>query len=61
MPLIVLIVGLAVLGVVLWLVNTKVPMPGWVKQVINVIAIIGVVIFLLKAFGLWDMLFQIRV
>jgi uncharacterized membrane protein len=55
MSLIGLIVILCVIGLVLFFVNTKeVPMPGWLKTVINVVAAIVVIVLLLQVFGVWD-------
>lgn len=47
-----LIVGLVVIGIVLWLINTYLPMDGKIKQILNVVALIGVVLWVLQAFGL---------
>lgn len=42
---------LIVIGVLLWLVNTYIPMDAKIKQVINVVVIICVVLWLLQVFG----------
>ena len=47
MPLIQIVVLLIVLGVLLWLVNTYIPMDARIKQIINAVVIIGIVIWLL--------------
>ena len=52
MSIIGLIITLAIIGFVLWLVNTYIPMDGKIKQVINVIVLIVVVLWLLSVFGL---------
>jgi hypothetical protein len=46
-----LIVTLIVIGILLWLVNTYIPMDGKIKQIINVVVVICVVVWLLSAFG----------
>ena len=51
MPLINVVVVLIVVGVLLWLVNTYIPMDGKIKNILNVVVVIGVVIWLLQAFG----------
>jgi preprotein translocase subunit SecE len=48
---ILILVTLIVIGVVLWLVNTKIPMDSTFKTVINVIAVLAVCLWLLSAFG----------
>ena len=52
MDLINVVVVLVVVGVLLWLVNTYIPMDGKIKQILNVVVVIVVVIWLLQAFGL---------
>lgn len=46
-----LIVVLAVVGFLLWLVNTYVPMDNKVKTIINVIILFALVLWLLQVFG----------
>jgi 1-acyl-sn-glycerol-3-phosphate acyltransferase len=46
-----LIITLVVVGVLLWLVNNYIPMDGKIKQILNVVVVICVVIWLLSAFG----------
>lgn len=52
MSLIGLILVLIVVGVLLWLVNTMIPMDGKIKTIINIIVILAVILWLLNAFGL---------
>lgn len=47
MGLIQLVVVLIVLGVLLWAVNTYIPMDARIKQIVNAVVIIGIVIWLL--------------
>lgn len=53
MYLIQLIVILAVIGVLLWLINTYVPMAQPFKVLINVLVVLAVLLWLLEAFGVW--------
>ena len=46
-----IIVVLIVVGVLLWLVNTYIPMDGKIKSILNAVVVIAVVIWLLQAFG----------
>lgn len=48
-----LLVTLVIIGVVLYLINTVVPMPNWVKKVINCVAGVFVLLLVLKAFGIY--------
>jgi 1-acyl-sn-glycerol-3-phosphate acyltransferase len=52
MSLISLIVTLIVVGVLLWLVNTYIPMDGKIKKILNIVVVICVVVWLLYAFGI---------
>lgn len=51
MPLLTVVLTLIVVGVLLWLVNTYIPMDGKIKQILNVVVVIAVVIWLLYGFG----------
>jgi hypothetical protein len=61
MPLTTLIVVLIVVGVLLWLVNTYIPMDGKIKQILNAVVVIAVVLWLLQAFGLLGNLENIHI
>ena len=61
MPLINLVVVLIVVGVLLWLVNTYIPMDSKIKQILNIVVVIAVVIWLLQVFGVIGSLGNIRV
>jgi hypothetical protein len=52
MSLINVLVALVVVGVLLWLVNSYIPMDGKIKKVLNVVVVIAVVLWLLQGFGL---------
>lgn len=61
MSLISLVVVLIVVGVLLWLVNTYIPMDGKIKSILNAVVVIAVVIWLLQVFGLLGSLQNLRV
>lgn len=61
MSLIGIIVTLIVVGVLLWLVNTYIPMDGKIKNILNIVVVIVVVLWLLSVFGLFSSLNSIRV
>jgi len=52
MDLISLVVVLIVVGVLLWLVNSYIPMADSIKRILNIVVVIAVVLWLLNAFGL---------
>jgi hypothetical protein len=61
MSLITIVIVLIVAGVLLYLVNNYIPMDGTVKRILNVVVIIVLVIWLLKAFGLFDSVSALKV
>lgn len=61
MPLINLVVTLIVVGVLLWLVNTYIPMDRKIKQILNIVIVIAVIIWLLQVFGVIGSLSGIRI
>ena len=52
---------LIVIGILLWLVNTYIPMDGTIKNILNAVVVICVVIWLLYAFGILNHSGDIRV
>ncbi|MEJ0101334.1 MAG: Thivi_2564 family membrane protein [Bacteroidota bacterium] len=52
MPLLNVFLVLIVVGVVLWLINTYIPMDSKIKNILNVVAVIAVIVWLLQVFGL---------
>lgn len=61
MPLMSVLVTLIVIGILLWLVNTYIPMDGKIKQILNVVAVVAVVLWVLNVFGLFGNLGNIQV
>lgn len=61
MPLLQVVLVLIVVGMLLWLVNTYIPMAGSIKSILNAVVIIVVVLWLLNVFGLLDNLSRLRV
>ena len=51
MPLLTVVIVLIVVGVILWLINSYIPMQGTVKKILNAVVVICVVIWLLRVFG----------
>jgi hypothetical protein len=52
-PFVMTILGLAVIGFILWLIITYIPMPPPFKQVIIVLVVIVVIVWLCRSFGLF--------
>ena len=51
MSLISIILTLVVVGVLLWLINTYIPMAKPIKTILNVVVVICVILWLLSVFG----------
>lgn len=61
MPLINLVIVLIVVGVLLWLVNSYIPMDRKIKNILNIVVVIVVVIWLLQVFGVLGSMDSIRI
>ena len=53
MPLLTIVITLIVIGVALWLVNTYIPMASSIKTILNIVVVLAVCVWVLKAVGLW--------
>ena len=60
MPILNIVLILIGVGVVLWLINRYIPMQGTIKNILNAVVVIVVVIWLLKVFGVWDNLLSLH-
>ncbi|MDA5192537.1 Thivi_2564 family membrane protein [Govanella unica] len=61
MSLVHLVIVLIVIGVLLWLVNTYIPMDPKIKRILNAVVVIAVVLWLLQVFGVFNSMPDIRV
>ena len=61
MSLLTIVISLIVVGVLLWLVNTYIPMDGKIKKVLNIVVMVVVVLWLLNVFGVWGHVKDVRV
>ncbi len=61
MPVLTILIVLIVAGVVLWLVNTYIPMDRQIKKILNIVVVIVVIIWLLRIFGVLDFLKDVTV
>ena len=61
MSLISLLVVLIAVGVILWLINTYIPMDAKIKKILNVVVVIVVILWLLQAFGILGNLSNVRI
>jgi 1-acyl-sn-glycerol-3-phosphate acyltransferase len=61
MPILTIVIVIVVAGVILWLINSYIPMQRTIKGILNAVVIIILVIWLLKVFGVLDNLQNIRI
>jgi len=52
MPLLQVVIVLIVVGVLLWLINSYIPMDSKIKSILNIVVVIAVILWLLNVFGL---------
>jgi len=61
MPLLSILIAIIVVGVLLWIINSFIPMDRNIKQIFNIVVVIALIIWLLKVFGLFTYLMNINV
>lgn len=61
MSLLTVLIVLVLVGVVLWLINQYVPMQPSVKKILNIVVIIVLIIYLLRAFGVLNFLQEVKI
>ena len=61
MPILQVVMTLIVVGVLLWLVNSYIPMARSIKSILNAVVVIVVVVWLLNAFGLLHSIQNFRI
>lgn len=61
MPLLTILLVLIIAGVLLWLVNTYIPMDGTIKKIFNAVVVIVLIVWLLKAFGIFNSMMDVHV
>ena len=61
MPIVEVVIVLIVVGVLLWLINTYIPMASAVKSLLNIVVVIVLIVWLLQVFGIWGSIMHARV
>jgi hypothetical protein len=61
MPLVYIVLVLIIAGVVMWLINTYIPMAGGIKAILNAVVVVVVLVWVLQAVGLWTAVVNYRV
>ena len=60
MPIVPVILTIVIVGVIMWIVNTYVPMSAPIKQVLNIVVVILLCIWLINLFGLFSYTLPVR-
>jgi len=61
MSLLNILIAIIVVGVLLWIINTFIPMDRKIRQIFNLVVVIVLIIWLLKVFGLFAYLTNIHI
>lgn len=61
MSILTVLVVLIVAGIILYLINTYIPMDGKIKSILNIVVVILIIVWLLKVFGILGSLSSIKV
>jgi len=61
MSILTIILAIVIVGVLLWLINSFIPMDDKIKKILNIVVVIVLALWLLKAFGVWAYLSGVRV
>lgn len=61
MSILALIIAIVVVGLILWAINSFIPMEPRIKQILNIVVIVLMVIWILKALGVFALLSGYRV
>jgi hypothetical protein len=61
MSLLTIILVIVVVGVLLWAINSFIPMDSKIKSILNIVVVIALILWLLQAFGILGSLSSVRV
>jgi hypothetical protein len=54
-----IVIGLIVVGVALWLINTYIPIAGSTKDILNIVVVVATCVLVLQAVGLWSSIIRV--
>jgi hypothetical protein len=61
MALLDILIAIIVVGVLLWIINTFIPMDHKIKRIFNLVVVVILIIWLLKVFGLFSYLTNVHI
>ncbi len=54
-----LVLGLLLVGIILWAINTYIPMAESIKAILNIVVVVATCVWILRMVGLWGELVKI--
>jgi predicted membrane protein len=61
MPLVSLVIALIVVGVALYMINRYIPMASSIKTILNIVVVVAICVYVLRAAGLWTSIAGYRI
>jgi hypothetical protein len=61
MSLLSILVAIIVIGIILYVINNYIPMDPKIKNILNIVVVIVLVLWLLRVFGVWAYMGNLRV
>jgi len=61
MALLDVLIAIIVVGVLLWIINTFIPMDHKIKRIFNLVVVIALIIWLLRVFGIFAYLMNVHI
>lgn len=61
MSLLYILIALIVAGILLWLINTYLPIDPKIKKIINIVFVVVIILWLLNVFGIFGYIEGIRI
>lgn len=61
MSLLPILIAIVVVGLLLWVINSYIPMQASIKKILNIVVVIVLIIWLLNAFGVFGYLGKVHI
>ena len=61
MTILAIIIGIVVVGILLYVINKFVPMEGKIKSILNIVVVLALVVWLMRVFGIWAALGHMKI
>lgn len=61
MSILYVVIVLIIVGLLLWIINSLIPMEPTIKRIVNIVVIVFTIIWLLKVVGFWSYLIGVKV